>query len=60
MDGTISDRKQLMENTVTHRKPVELSESRGDVVTSSLPHHDPSSCVLYCLQSLDLCLWQSN
>ena len=60
MDETISDRKQLMENTVTHRKLVELSENRGDVITFSLPHNDPSSCVLDCLQSLDLRLWQST
>ena len=46
--------KQLMENTVTHKKLVELSESRGDVITFFLPHHDPSSCVLDCLQSFDL------
>ena len=59
MDGT-SDRKQLMENTVTHRKPVQLSERRGDVITFSTPHHDPSSCVLDCLQSFDLHLWQST
>ncbi len=36
--GTISDRKQLMENAVTHRQPVELS-----VIMFSLSHHDPSS-----------------
>ena len=60
MDGTISDRKQLMENTVTHRKPVELSESRGDVIKFSLPHHDPSGCILDCLQSVDPRLCQSS
>ena len=60
MGGTVSDRKQLMENTVTHRKPVQLSEKKGDVITFSLPHHDLSSCVLDCLQSLDLRLWESN
>ena len=60
MDGTINDRKQLLENTVTHRQPVELSESRGDVLTFSVPHHSPSSCALDCLQSLDLHLWEPN
>ena len=60
MDGTIKDRKQLMENMVMHRQPVELFESRGDVIMFSLPHHEPSSCVPDCLQSLDLRLWESN
>ena len=60
MDETISDRKQLMENTVTHRQPVELAENKDDVITFSLPYHVASSCVLDCLQSLDVCLWQSN
>ena len=43
MGGTVSDRKQLMENMVTHRKSVQLSESMGDVIMCSLPHHDTSS-----------------
>ena len=43
MDGMVSDRKQLMENMVTHRKSVQLSESMGDVIMCSLPHHDTSS-----------------
>ena len=60
MDETISDRKQLMENTVKHRQPVELAENKDDVITFFLPHHDPSSCVLDCLQSLHLHLWQST
>ena len=30
------------------------------MVTPSLPQHDPSRCVLDCLQRLDLCLWQSS
>ena len=47
MDATISDRKQLMENAVMHRQPVQLSESGGDVITFSLLRHDPSSCVRY-------------
>ena len=37
MDGTISDRKPLMENTFMQRQPVELSESRGNVITFLLP-----------------------
>ena len=41
--GTISDRKQFMENAVTHRKPLELSGSECNVITFSLSHHDPSS-----------------
>ena len=60
LDRMISDRKQLMKNTVMHRQPVQLPESGGDKITLSLPHHDPSSCVLECLQSLDLRLWQSS
>ena len=33
MDGSTSDRKQLIENTVMHRHPVQLSQSGGDVFT---------------------------
>ena len=49
-----------MENTVTDRKPVQLSESMGEVITFSLLHHNRSSCVLDCVQSVDLRLWESN
>ena len=37
MDGIISDRKQLAANTITSMQPVELSESRGNVITFLLP-----------------------
>ena len=60
VDGTVCGRKQLMENAATHRQPVQLSESGGDVITPSLPQHDPRRCVLDCLQRLDLRLWQSS
>ena len=33
MDGSTSDRKQLIENTVMYRHPVQLSQSGGDVFT---------------------------
>ena len=33
MDGTTSDRKQYVENTVMHRQTVQLSESGGDMIT---------------------------
>ena len=58
MDGTLSDRKQLMENMIT--VSVQLSESGGIVIMLFLTHHNPSSCVLDCLQPIDLHLWQSN
>ena len=58
MDGTISDRKQLTENAVVHRQPVQLSENGGDVITFSLPRHDSSSCVRYglCACNLVICV----
>ena len=48
MDETISDRKQLMENTAMHWHPLQLfktneSGSDGDVIMFSLPHHNPST-----------------
>ena len=33
LDGTISDRKQLVEITAMHRQPVQLSESGCGVIT---------------------------
>ena len=51
MDKTMSDRKQLMENMVMHRHPMQLSESGDDMITFSLPHHDPSS-VCFIIHSL--------
>ena len=46
MDGMIRERKQLMENAVMHRQPVQLSERWGDVIRFSPSRHDHSSCVL--------------
>ena len=53
-DRTTHNRKQLMENTVMHRQPVQLSEREADASTImfSQPHHDHSCCVLDCLQLL--------
>ena len=55
MDRMICDTKQLMENMVTHRQPVQHSASGSDVITLSLPHHNPRTYILDCLQPLDLC-----
>ena len=59
MDGMIRERKQLMENAVMHRQPVQLSERWGDVIRFSVSPR-PQQLRSGLPQSLDLRLWQSS
>ena len=59
-DTLIGDRKKLVGDAALHWKPVQFGENWRDMVVLFGPHNHFCSCILDCLQALDVFLGKTE